>query len=178
MKKTVVFAVHLKPPCWKKSRNTVLSTRSLKTNSVNSDVLDDFPPWRCKNIVKTSVFSSKGSKMALDTMFFDVFWCSWSKIFDLEQQQQEQQQQQQKERKRERNRRRKVEKARGETDRREREKEKNREGKKKGKKGRTLQTQTFTARPSLRMPDQTNPLAHMTPYDLGAGGDPAAERRE
>jgi len=29
------------------------------------------------------------------------------------------------------------------------------------------------------MTDQTHPLAHMTPYDLGAGGpDPAAERRE
>ena len=44
MKKTVVFAVHLKPLVEKKSRNTVLSTRSLKKNSVNSDVLDDFPP--------------------------------------------------------------------------------------------------------------------------------------
>ena len=37
MKKTVVFAVHLKPLVEKTSQNTVFSTRSLK-NSVNSDV--------------------------------------------------------------------------------------------------------------------------------------------
>ena len=35
MKKTVVFAVHLKPLVEKTSQNTVVSTRSLK-NSVNS----------------------------------------------------------------------------------------------------------------------------------------------
>ena len=52
----------------------------------------------------------------------------------------------------------------------EKEKEKNREGKKKRKKERTLQTQTFAAKRSLHMPDQTNPLAHVTPCDLGAGG--------
>ena len=34
---------------------------------------DDFPPWRCKNVVNTSVFSSKGIKMVLDTVFLDVF---------------------------------------------------------------------------------------------------------
>ena len=37
MKKTVVFAVHLKPPVEKTSQNTLFSTRSLK-NTVNSDV--------------------------------------------------------------------------------------------------------------------------------------------
>ena len=41
MKKTVVFAVHLKPLVEKTSQNTVFSTRSLK-NSVNSDVFGRF----------------------------------------------------------------------------------------------------------------------------------------
>ena len=68
MKKTVVFAVHLKPLVEKTLQNTVFSTHSLK-NSVNSDVLDDVRPWRCKNIVKTNVFSSKGIKASLNTMF-------------------------------------------------------------------------------------------------------------
>ena len=36
-------------------------------------LLDDFRPWRCKNNVKTRVFSSKGINMSLDTVFFDVF---------------------------------------------------------------------------------------------------------
>ena len=43
MKKTVVFAVHLKPLVAKSSQNTVFSTRSLK-NSVNSDVFGRFSP--------------------------------------------------------------------------------------------------------------------------------------
>ena len=34
---------------------------------------DDFRPWRCKNVVKTTVFSSKGINMALNTVFLDVF---------------------------------------------------------------------------------------------------------
>ena len=41
MKKTVVFAVHLKPLGGKTSQNTVFSTRSLK-NTVNSDVFGRF----------------------------------------------------------------------------------------------------------------------------------------
>ena len=41
MKKTVVFAVHLKPLVEKTSQNTVFSTRSLK-NTVNSDVFGRF----------------------------------------------------------------------------------------------------------------------------------------
>ena len=41
MKKTVVFAVHLKPPVEKTSQNTLFSTRSLK-NTVNSDVFGRF----------------------------------------------------------------------------------------------------------------------------------------
>ena len=43
MKKTVVFAVHLKPLVEKTSQNTVFSAHSIK-NSVNSDVLDDVRP--------------------------------------------------------------------------------------------------------------------------------------
>ena len=41
MKKTVVFAVHLKPLVEKTSQNTVFSTRSLK-NTANSDVFGRF----------------------------------------------------------------------------------------------------------------------------------------
>ena len=41
MKKTKVFAVHLKPLVEKTSQNTVFSTRSLK-NSVNNDVFGQF----------------------------------------------------------------------------------------------------------------------------------------
>ena len=41
MKKTVVFAVHLKPLVEKTWQNTVFSTRSLKT-TVNSDVFGRF----------------------------------------------------------------------------------------------------------------------------------------
>ena len=43
MKKTVVFAVHLRPLVEKTSHNTLFSTRSLK-NSVNSDVFGDVRP--------------------------------------------------------------------------------------------------------------------------------------
>ena len=43
MKKTVVFAVHLKPLVEKTSQNTVFSAHSIK-NSLNSNVLDDFRP--------------------------------------------------------------------------------------------------------------------------------------
>ena len=34
--------------------------------------LDDVRPWRCKNNVKTNVFSSKGIDMPLKTVFFYV----------------------------------------------------------------------------------------------------------
>ena len=43
MKKTVVFAAHLKPIVEKTSQNTAFSMHSLQ-NNVNSDVLDDFRP--------------------------------------------------------------------------------------------------------------------------------------
>ena len=69
-KKTMVFAVHLKPLVEKTSQNTVFSTRSLK-NSVNSDVFGRFSSltlqnrreYRCfffykhKNRAKYSVFA-------------------------------------------------------------------------------------------------------------------------
>ena len=35
--------------------------------------LDDVCPWRCKNVVKTSAFSHKGIKMALNAVVLDVF---------------------------------------------------------------------------------------------------------
>ena len=47
MKKTVVFAVHLKSLVEKTAQNTVCSTRSLK-NSVNSDVFGRFSPLTLK----------------------------------------------------------------------------------------------------------------------------------
>ena len=43
MKKTVLFAVHLKPLVEKTSQNTVFSTRSLK-DMVNNDVVGRFSP--------------------------------------------------------------------------------------------------------------------------------------
>ena len=52
MKKTVVFAVHLKPIVEKTSQNTAFSMHSLQ------------------NSVSSSVFSSKGIKMVLNTVFF------------------------------------------------------------------------------------------------------------
>ena len=69
MKKTVVFAVHLKPLVEKTSQNTVFSTRSLK-NTVNSDVFGRFSSltlqkhrkyqrfffYKHKNRAKNSVF--------------------------------------------------------------------------------------------------------------------------
>ena len=35
--------------------------------------LDDFRPWRCQNVVNTSVFSFTSTKIAQNTMFLDVF---------------------------------------------------------------------------------------------------------
>ena len=58
MKKTVVFAVHLKPLVEKTSQNTVFSTRSLK-DSVNSDVFGQFLSL---TLVNTSVFSFTSTK--------------------------------------------------------------------------------------------------------------------
>ena len=79
MKKTVVFAVHLKPLAEKTSQNTVFSTRSLK-----SDVFGRFSPLTLQKQRKNQCVAK-----------YRVFWCFWSKIFDLEQEQQQQQQQQQ-----------------------------------------------------------------------------------
>ena len=55
MKKTVVFAVHLKPLVEKTSQNTVFSTRSLK-NSVNSDVFGQFSSLTLQNCRKYQCF--------------------------------------------------------------------------------------------------------------------------
>ena len=55
MKKTVVFAVHLKPLVEKTSQNTVFSTRSLK-NSVNSDVFGRFSSLTLQNRRKYQCF--------------------------------------------------------------------------------------------------------------------------
>ena len=55
MKKTVVFAVHLKPLVKKPSQNTVFSTRSLK-NSVNSDVFGRFSSLTLPKRRKLPVF--------------------------------------------------------------------------------------------------------------------------
>ena len=55
MKKTVLFAVHLKRLVEKTSQNTVFSTRSLK-NSVNSDVFGRFSSLTLQTVVNTSVF--------------------------------------------------------------------------------------------------------------------------
>ena len=35
--------------------------------------LDDFRPWRCQNVVNTSAFSFTSTKIALNTVFLDVF---------------------------------------------------------------------------------------------------------
>ena len=71
MKKTVVFAVHLKPLVEKTSQNTVFSTRPLK-NTVNSDVFGRFSsltlPKRCKY-----QFFFTSTKIAQNTVFLDVF---------------------------------------------------------------------------------------------------------
>ena len=55
MKKTVVFAVHLKPLVEKTSQNTVFSTRSLDA---------------AKTTQKPVFFSSEGITMSLNTVFF------------------------------------------------------------------------------------------------------------
>ena len=62
MKKTLVFTIHFKRFVKKTSQKTVFSTHSLK-NTANSG----------KNIVNTSIFSSKGTKMVLNTRFLDEF---------------------------------------------------------------------------------------------------------
>ena len=69
MKKTVVFAVHVQPIVEKTSQNTAFSIK----NSVNSGVFGRFSSLTLQNVVNTSVFSSKGIKMVLNTVFFDVF---------------------------------------------------------------------------------------------------------
>ena len=55
MKKTVVFAVHLKPLVEKTSQNTVFSTRLLK-NTVNSDVFGRFSSLTLQNRRKYQCF--------------------------------------------------------------------------------------------------------------------------
>ena len=72
MKKTVVFAVHLKPLVEKTSQNTVFSTRSLK-NSGNSDVFGRFSSLTLQNRRKYQCFSFTSTKIAQNTVFLDVF---------------------------------------------------------------------------------------------------------
>ena len=75
MKKTVVFAVHLKPLVEKTLQDTVFSRRSLK-NNVNSDVFGRFSPLTLQKRRKTQCFSSKGIKMSLNTVFLLMFLVS------------------------------------------------------------------------------------------------------
>ena len=93
MKKTVVFAVHLKPPVEKTSQNTVFSTWSLK-NSVNSDVFGRFSSLTLQNRRKFQCFFFYKDK---NHAKYSVFGRFWPKMFDQEPQQQQQQQQQQQE---------------------------------------------------------------------------------
>ena len=59
-------------------KKTPVFTRKCRKNiekkqfTVNSGVLDEFCPLCCQNIVNTSVFSSKGTKMPLNIRFLDV----------------------------------------------------------------------------------------------------------
>ena len=69
MKKTVVFAAHLKPLLEKTSQTTVFSTRSLK-NNVNSDVVGRFSPLTLQKQRNNHCFSSKGTKMSLNAVVF------------------------------------------------------------------------------------------------------------
>ena len=57
MKKTLVFTIHFK----------CLVTKTAQKNSV----FYTFIKKHCKNIVNTSMFSSKGTKIALNTRFLD-----------------------------------------------------------------------------------------------------------
>ena len=72
MKKTVVFAVHLKPVVEKTSQNTAFSMHSLQ-NSVNSSVFGRFSSLTLQKRRKYQCFSSKGIKMVLNTVFFSIF---------------------------------------------------------------------------------------------------------
>ena len=89
MKKTVVFAVHLKPPVEKTSQNTLLSTRSLK-NTVNSHVFGRFSSLTLPKRRKYQCFFFYKHK---NRAKYSVFGRFWPKIFDQEQQQQQQQEQ-------------------------------------------------------------------------------------
>ena len=93
MKKTVVFAVHLKPLVEKTSQNTVFSTRSLK-NTVNSDVFGRFSSLTLQNRRKYQCFFFYKHK---NRAKYSVLGRFWPKIFDQEPQQQQQQQQEEEE---------------------------------------------------------------------------------
>ena len=73
MKKTVLFAVHLKPLVEKTSQNTVFSTRSLK-DMVNNDVVGRFSPLTLQKQRENECFFFYRQKMLLNTntVFFDV----------------------------------------------------------------------------------------------------------
>ena len=83
MKKTVVFAVHLKPLVEKASQDTVFSTRSLK-NSVNSVVFNRFSPLTLQKQRKNRVCSSKGKKVLFNTMFLMFLVHCWLRLFLVE----------------------------------------------------------------------------------------------
>ena len=87
MKKTVVFAVHLKPLVEKTSQNTVFSTRSLK-NTVNSDVFGRFSSLTLPKRGKYQCFFFYKHK---NRAKYNVFGRFEPKIFDQEPQQQQQQ---------------------------------------------------------------------------------------
>ena len=77
MKKTVVFAVHLKPLVEKTSQNTVFSTRSLK-NTVNSDVFGRFSSLTLPKRGKYQCFFFYKHKHRAKYNVFGRFYITWN----------------------------------------------------------------------------------------------------